>query len=120
MLIFAGGMATTLGYPGGFTSAQWKELERQAMIYKYMVASVPVPPDLLLPFTHTADSSASHPPCNYFFTVSSSLLLLLLLYSILEISLSILISGYFFFVCLFSSWLSLNLKLIYFPFIVTF
>ncbi|XP_015870685.2 growth-regulating factor 8 [Ziziphus jujuba] len=44
---FSGGMAATLGFP--FTNAQWKELERQAMIYKYMVASVPVPPDLLLP-----------------------------------------------------------------------
>ncbi|KAA8540088.1 hypothetical protein F0562_026780 [Nyssa sinensis] len=42
-----GGMAATLGFP--FTSAQWKELERQAMIYKYMMAYVPVPPDLLLP-----------------------------------------------------------------------
>ncbi|KAK1392168.1 Growth-regulating factor [Heracleum sosnowskyi] len=49
-------MATTaLGYPGytgraeaaTFTRAQWKELERQAMIYKYIVASVPVPPHLL-------------------------------------------------------------------------
>ncbi|XAR71586.1 hypothetical protein NMG60_11017928 [Bertholletia excelsa] len=36
-----------LGYP--FTMAQLKELERQAMIYKYMMASVPVPPHLLLP-----------------------------------------------------------------------
>ncbi|KAL6541464.1 hypothetical protein OROGR_010950 [Orobanche gracilis] len=32
-----------------FTSAQWKELERQAMIYKYMISSVPVPPHLLCP-----------------------------------------------------------------------
>ncbi|OIW21651.1 hypothetical protein TanjilG_07177 [Lupinus angustifolius] len=40
-------MAASLGFP--FTSAQWKELERQAMIYKYMVASVPVPPHLLIP-----------------------------------------------------------------------
>ncbi|KAL6508270.1 hypothetical protein OROHE_021812 [Orobanche hederae] len=32
-----------------FTSAQWKELERQAMIYKYMISSVPVPPHLLYP-----------------------------------------------------------------------
>ncbi|KAL6533378.1 hypothetical protein OROMI_027490 [Orobanche minor] len=32
-----------------FTSVQWKELERQAMIYKYMISSVPVPPHLLYP-----------------------------------------------------------------------
>ncbi|KAE9608826.1 putative transcription factor interactor and regulator C3H-WRC/GRF family [Lupinus albus] len=40
-------MAASLGFP--FTSAQWKELERQAMIYKYMMASIPIPPDLLIP-----------------------------------------------------------------------
>uniref|UniRef100_A0A803L2C9 Growth-regulating factor n=1 Tax=Chenopodium quinoa TaxID=63459 RepID=A0A803L2C9_CHEQI len=34
-----------MGFP--FTATQWKELERQAMIYKYMMASLPVPPDLL-------------------------------------------------------------------------
>ncbi|RDX71928.1 Growth-regulating factor 7, partial [Mucuna pruriens] len=50
----AGGMAASLGFP--FTSAQWKELERQAMIYKYMMASVPVPPDLLISTTSTSRS----------------------------------------------------------------
>ncbi|XP_056858671.1 growth-regulating factor 7 isoform X2 [Raphanus sativus] len=40
-------------YP--FTNAQLKELERQAMIYKYMIASIPVPVDLLV---------SSSPPCN--------------------------------------------------------
>ncbi|KAA8533545.1 hypothetical protein F0562_031021 [Nyssa sinensis] len=54
-----GGMAATLGFP--FTSAQWKELERQAMIYKYMMASVPVPPDLLSPITRNlCPESYSH------------------------------------------------------------
>jgi len=43
-------------YP--FTNAQLKELERQAMIYKYMIASIPVPFDLLV----SSPSSAS--PCN--------------------------------------------------------
>ena len=54
MLVFiitAGGMT---GFP--FTNAQWKELERQAMIYKYMMASVPVPPDLLIPMSLQAAS----------------------------------------------------------------
>lgn len=32
-----------------FTPAQWAELEQQALIYKYLMAGVPVPPDLLLP-----------------------------------------------------------------------
>ncbi|MCD9642697.1 hypothetical protein HAX54_029604 [Datura stramonium] len=52
-----GGMATALGYP--FTWAQWKELERQAMIYKYMVSAISVPPDLLLSIS-TDSSGASH------------------------------------------------------------
>ncbi|XP_030532362.1 growth-regulating factor 7 isoform X2 [Rhodamnia argentea] len=42
-----------LGYP--FTHAQWKELERQAMIYKYMMASIPVPAELLIPMFTSRD-----------------------------------------------------------------
>ncbi|KAH6815416.1 hypothetical protein C2S51_020236 [Perilla frutescens var. frutescens] len=34
-----------------FTGAQWKELERQTMIYKCMISSVPVPPHLLFPIS---------------------------------------------------------------------
>ncbi|KAK2633933.1 hypothetical protein Ddye_028725 [Dipteronia dyeriana] len=41
--------ATSMGF-FPFTNAQWKELERQAMIYKYMMASLPVPHQLLFPF----------------------------------------------------------------------
>lgn len=32
-----------------FTASQRQELERQTIIYKYMMASLPVPPQLLLP-----------------------------------------------------------------------
>lgn len=47
-----------------FTAAQWQELERQAMAYKYMMASVPVPPQLLIPFTKTPSNVAhSHSNC---------------------------------------------------------
>nr|QOE77263.1 growth-regulating factor 7a [Populus alba x Populus glandulosa] len=42
-----GNMAASLGFP--FTNTQWKELERQAMIYNYITASVPVPPQFLIP-----------------------------------------------------------------------
>ncbi|CAN4089475.1 unnamed protein product [Withania somnifera] len=53
-----GGMATALGYP--FTWAQWKELERQAMIYKYMVSATSVPPDLFLSIcTNSSGASES-------------------------------------------------------------
>lgn len=47
--------AADLGFP--FTWAQWKELERQAMIYKYMTASIPVPRDLLLPIARSLSST---------------------------------------------------------------
>ncbi|KAI3710598.1 hypothetical protein L2E82_40383 [Cichorium intybus] len=37
-----------------FTATQWQELERQTMIYKYIMASIPVPPHLLIPLsTHS-------------------------------------------------------------------
>ncbi|GAU51548.1 hypothetical protein TSUD_414110 [Trifolium subterraneum] len=39
------GMAASLGNP--FTISQWRELQRQVMIYKYLVASFPVPSELL-------------------------------------------------------------------------
>ncbi|KAF3434180.1 hypothetical protein FNV43_RR25283 [Rhamnella rubrinervis] len=41
-----------------FTAAQRQELERQTMIYKYMMASAPVPPQLLLPITNTPSNFA--------------------------------------------------------------
>ncbi|KAK8934421.1 Growth-regulating factor 3 [Platanthera zijinensis] len=39
-----------------FTVAQWRELEHQALIYKYLVAGVPVPKDLLIPIHRSFDS----------------------------------------------------------------
>lgn len=32
-----------------FTQSQWQELEHQALIFKYMMAGVPVPAELILP-----------------------------------------------------------------------
>ncbi|XP_073310827.1 growth-regulating factor 7-like [Primulina huaijiensis] len=52
----SGGMVASVGFP--FTFAQWKELERQAMIYKYMIASVPVPADLLFPLSRIFPDSS--------------------------------------------------------------
>ncbi|KAK6926079.1 Glutamine-Leucine-Glutamine, QLQ [Dillenia turbinata] len=49
---FKSPVETKLGFP--FTEAQMKELERQAMIYKYMMFSVPVPPHLLLDPDYTS------------------------------------------------------------------
>jgi hypothetical protein len=42
-----------------FTPAQYQELEQQALIYKYLVAGVPVPPDLVVPIRRGLDSLAT-------------------------------------------------------------
>ncbi|XP_019173386.1 PREDICTED: growth-regulating factor 1-like isoform X2 [Ipomoea nil] len=42
-----------------FTATQWQELEHQALIYKYMVSGMPVPPDLLYSIRRSLDSSLS-------------------------------------------------------------
>ncbi|XP_057766630.1 growth-regulating factor 4-like isoform X1 [Salvia miltiorrhiza] len=54
-----------LGYGGyraaaPFTQVQLKELEQQAMIYKYLVSGLPVPPDLVRPFHHSSDGLPAH------------------------------------------------------------
>ncbi|EYU19686.1 hypothetical protein MIMGU_mgv1a021798mg, partial [Erythranthe guttata] len=59
-----GGSSMEEGYHP-FTSVQWKELERQAMIYKYMISSVPVPLDLLFPPPIIVNSSPPPPPSSY-------------------------------------------------------
>lgn len=50
-VVAGGGMGKAL-----FTSSQWQELERQNMIHKYIMASVPVPPQLLLPTSTNTNS----------------------------------------------------------------
>ncbi|XP_078167844.1 growth-regulating factor 2-like isoform X2 [Carex rostrata] len=48
---FPSGAPESMGTP--FTRSQWLELQRQALIYKHITASVPVPPYLLVPFHYT-------------------------------------------------------------------
>lgn len=61
-----GGRGTLMGLSNGycgrspFTVSQWQELEHQALIFKYMVAGLPVPPDLVLPIQKSFDSTLSH------------------------------------------------------------
>ncbi|KAL9440953.1 hypothetical protein AB3S75_019600 [Citrus x aurantiifolia] len=49
-----------------FTASQWQELEHQALIFKYMVSGIPVPPDLLFTikrsyyFDRSPPSAAKH------------------------------------------------------------
>ncbi|PON88914.1 Growth-regulating factor [Trema orientale] len=42
-----------------FTATQWQELEHQALIFKYMVSGVPIPPDLIYSVKRSLDSSFS-------------------------------------------------------------
>ncbi|KAA8541636.1 hypothetical protein F0562_022788 [Nyssa sinensis] len=51
-----------------FTASQWQELEHQAVIFKYMVSGVPIPPDLIfgvkksLEYPLMSSRLFSHPP----------------------------------------------------------
>ncbi|XP_065858470.1 growth-regulating factor 8-like isoform X2 [Euphorbia lathyris] len=48
-----------------FTVAQWQELERQNIIYRYLMASIPVPAELLIPILRTqSNSNTSSPQSN--------------------------------------------------------
>lgn len=59
-----------------FSEAQWHELERQRNIFKYMMASLPVPSELLLPFSknssHTNNQDGTISPS---FTLSLVIML---------------------------------------------
>ncbi|GFS44510.1 growth-regulating factor 8 [Actinidia rufa] len=46
-----GNMPAAAAAKVAFTASQWQELERQTAIYKYMMASLPVPPELLIPIS---------------------------------------------------------------------
>ncbi|XP_065050926.1 growth-regulating factor 6-like isoform X2 [Musa acuminata AAA Group] len=46
---------------GPFTPSQWLELEHQALIYKYLVANVPIPATLLIPIRRSLGASGFPP-----------------------------------------------------------
>ncbi|CAK9179392.1 unnamed protein product [Ilex paraguariensis] len=52
-----------------FTAVQWQELEHQALIYKYLVAGLPVPADLVVPIRHSFGALSArffhHPTLGY-------------------------------------------------------
>ncbi|CAJ1934110.1 unnamed protein product [Sphenostylis stenocarpa] len=64
-------MGLSNGYYGRspFTVSQWQELEHQALIFKYMLAGIPVPPNLVLPIQKSFDSFPHaffhHPTLSY-------------------------------------------------------
>ncbi|KAK1324766.1 Growth-regulating factor 4 [Acorus calamus] len=67
------GATASAGAGGGmrppFTASQWKELEHQALIFKYMMAGMAVPPDLLLPIRKSFEALSArffhHPTMGY-------------------------------------------------------
>ncbi|KAL5169081.1 Growth-regulating factor 5 [Glycine soja] len=73
-----GGRGTLMGLSNGycgrspFTVSQWQELEHQALIFKYMLAGLPVPLDLVFPIQNSFHSTISlshaffhHPTLSY-------------------------------------------------------
>ncbi|XP_073015604.1 growth-regulating factor 5-like isoform X1 [Primulina eburnea] len=42
-----------------FTAVQWQELEHQALVFKYMVSGLPIPPDLLFAIRRSLDPSVN-------------------------------------------------------------
>ncbi|XP_073065381.1 growth-regulating factor 1-like [Primulina eburnea] len=52
--------ATFARLKGPFTPSQWMELEHQALIFKHIVANVPVPSYLLVPIKKSQYSNGSH------------------------------------------------------------
>ncbi|KAK4422469.1 Growth-regulating factor 3 [Sesamum alatum] len=63
----AGGVE--VGYRAPFTAMQWQELEQQAMIFKYLVAGLPVPLDLVMPIRRGFEALSArfvhHPSLGY-------------------------------------------------------
>lgn len=82
-----GGGGTGLRSP--FTVSQWQELEHQALIFKYMMAGLPVPPDLVLPIQKSFESISHrffhHPTSKPIYLPFSPLLSLIFLFSSLHI-----------------------------------
>ncbi|CAM0946422.1 unnamed protein product [Alopecurus aequalis] len=68
--------ATTMGAGGGlFTAAQWVELQRQALIYKHMAASAPIPSYLLFSDINApAAAAASAAASSYYYCYNTPLL----------------------------------------------
>ncbi|ERN15677.1 hypothetical protein AMTRI_Chr03g144610 [Amborella trichopoda] len=42
-----------------FTPSQWQELEHQALIFKHLMAGIPVPPDLLVPIRRSLEAMSA-------------------------------------------------------------
>ncbi|KAM0010086.1 putative transcription factor interactor and regulator C3H-WRC/GRF family [Helianthus debilis subsp. tardiflorus] len=63
------------GYRPPFTPVQWQELEHQALIYKYLVAGVPVPYDLVVPIRRSMEALSAR-----FFNNPNCKLIIMLLY----------------------------------------
>ncbi|KAA8533444.1 hypothetical protein F0562_031122 [Nyssa sinensis] len=68
-MVAATSMAAGMRSSSPFTVSQWQELEHQALIFKYLMAGLPVPPDLVLPIQKSFESMSArffhHPTMGY-------------------------------------------------------
>uniref|UniRef100_A0A5B7AMF9 Growth-regulating factor n=1 Tax=Davidia involucrata TaxID=16924 RepID=A0A5B7AMF9_DAVIN len=68
-MVAATSMAAGMRSSSPFTVSQWQELEHQALIFKYLMAGLPVPPDLVLPIQKSFESMSArffhHPTMSY-------------------------------------------------------
>ncbi|XP_043695754.1 growth-regulating factor 4-like [Telopea speciosissima] len=55
----ASAAAASTGSRPSFTASQWQELEHQALIFKYLIAGLPVPPELVLPIRKSFESMSA-------------------------------------------------------------
>ena len=55
------------GIRSPFTAVQWQELEQQALVYKYLMAGLPVPPELVVTIQRSLEALSArffqHSPC---------------------------------------------------------
>ncbi|XP_009385873.2 growth-regulating factor 5 isoform X1 [Musa acuminata AAA Group] len=61
--------AAVVGGRPPFTATQWQELEHQALILKYLMAGVPVPPELIIPIRRSFETLPGryyHPSLSYY------------------------------------------------------
>ncbi|WOG85368.1 hypothetical protein DCAR_0104556 [Daucus carota subsp. sativus] len=57
------------GIRSPFTAVQWQELEQQALVYKYLMAGLPVPPELVVTIQRSLEALSArffqHSPLGY-------------------------------------------------------
>ncbi|XP_051131234.1 growth-regulating factor 1-like [Andrographis paniculata] len=72
MMMMNGGRSCNSSGRFPFTASQWQELEHQALVFKYMVSGMPIPPDLLCTIRRSLHDTNSSSNKSCFLTPQSS------------------------------------------------